>query len=174
MFQTLSIVLPAVRLIAMKVQEVAPEVDRDAVLADAQFIDAYRVAIAGTDLDARTAAERMFARSPRWIDALLRLRNIAVAPFGLKTSGTGEPNFGGMVGVFPVLSEAPEHMVLGFDDYHLDFRIVVNISTSGRGQEVTATTLVLTHNLLGCLYLATILPFHRLIARTMLRRVAIS
>jgi hypothetical protein len=115
----------------------------------------------------------MFARSPRWIDALLRLRNIAVAPFGLKTSGAGERNFGGLVGLFPVLSEAPEHMVLGFDDYHLDFRIVVNIATSGRGQEVTATTLVLTHNLFGCLYLATVLPFHRLIARTMLRRVAI-
>jgi uncharacterized protein DUF2867 len=95
----------------MKVQEVAPEVDRDAVLAGSQFIDAYRVAIAGTDLDARTAAERMFAHSPRWIDALLRLRNIAVAPFGLKTSGAGERNFGGMVGLFPVLSEAPEHMV---------------------------------------------------------------
>src|SRR3974377_1511951 len=116
----------------------------------------------------------MFARSPRWIAALLKLRNISVAPFGLKTSGTGEPNFGGMVGVFPVLSEAPEHMVLGFDDYHLDFRIVVNISTSGRGQAVTGTTLALNHTLLGCLYLSTVLPFHRLIARTMLRRVAIT
>ena len=37
---------------------------------------------------------------------------------------------------------------------------------------VTATTLVLTHNWLGRSYLALILPFHRLIVRAMLRRVA--
>ena len=33
-------------------------------------------------------------------------------------------------------------------------------------------TLVLTHNLPGRCYLAIILPFHRLIARTLLRQVA--
>jgi len=27
------------------------------------------------------------ARAPRWVDALVTLRNIIVAPFGLKTSG---------------------------------------------------------------------------------------
>ena len=43
---------------------------------------------------------------------------------------------------------------------------------SGQGQRVTATTLVLTHNLLGRTYLAIILPFHRLIVRAMLRQVA--
>jgi hypothetical protein len=34
------------------------------------------------------------------------------------------------------------------------------------------TTLVLTHNWLGRTYLAIILPFHRLIAPTLLRQVA--
>jgi len=46
------------------------------------------------------------------------------------------------------------------------------VAASGHGQRVTATTLVLTHNLLGRSYLAIILPFHRLIVRTLLRRVA--
>ena len=37
-----------------------------------------------------------------------------------------------------------------------------------------ATTLVKTHNLFGRIYLATILPFHRLIVRNMLQRVVAS
>ena len=60
----------------------------------------------------------------------------------------------------------------GFDDHHLDFRVVVDVTTSGEGQQVTTTTLVRTHNRLGRAYLAIILPFHRLIVRTMLRQVA--
>ena len=41
----------------------------------------------------------------------------------------------------------------------------------GKGQNVTLTTLVLTHNLLGRIYLAVIMPFHRLVVRAMLRQV---
>ena len=156
----------------MKIRQVAPEVDSGALLAGAQFADAYRVALDGTTLDARSAAEKMFARGPRWIERLLRLRNTIVAPFGLKKSGAGEPAPGGMIGIFPVLSETPKRLVAGFNDHHLDFRVVVDVAPSEGGQQVTTTTLVLTHNLLGRAYLAVIMPFHRLIARVMLRRVA--
>ena len=155
----------------MKIREIAPEVDSTALLAGAQFVDAYRIAIDGTALNARSAAEKMFARGPRWIEALLRLRNTLVAPFGLKKSGLGEPAPGGMIGIFPVLSETPERLVAGFNDHHLDFRVVVDVASAGPGQQVTATTLVLTHNLLGKVYLAIILPFHRPIVRAMLRQV---
>ncbi len=77
-----------------------------------------------------------------------------------------------MIGIFPVLNEAPDRLVAGYNDKHLDFRVIVDIATSGDSREVTATTLVLTHNLLGQVYLAVILPFHRLIVPTMLRQVA--
>ena len=156
----------------MKIREVAPEVDSGALLAGAQFVDAYRVAIEGTNLDARKAAEKIFASGPRWIEVLLRLRNTIVAPFGLKQSGANEPAPGGMIGIFPVLSETPERLVAGFNDHHLDFRVVVDVAAAESGQQVTTTTLVLTHNLLGRTYLAVIMPFHRLIARVMLRQVA--
>jgi Protein of unknown function (DUF2867) len=156
----------------MKITEIVPEVDSGALLAGAQFIDAYRVAIGGTALDARRAAERMFGRGPLWIEALLALRNSIVAPFGLKQSGLGEPAPGGMIGIFPVLSETPQRLVAGFNDHHLDFRVVVDAAAADAGQRITLTTLVLTHNLLGRAYLAAILPFHRLIARVQLRQVA--
>ena len=155
----------------MKVHEIAPDVDPGSLLCGAQFADAYRVAVEGYALDARTAAEKMFARSPRWLEALLRLRTLVVAPFGLKTSGHGEPAPGGMIGIFPVVSETPERLVAGFNDHHLDFRVVVDVAVLANGQEVTTTTLVKTHNWLGQTYLAAIMPFHRLISRAMLRQV---
>ena len=156
----------------MKVHEVAPNVDTAVWLAGAQFADAFRIEVDGLPLDAQMAAQRMMGRSPRWVESLLSLRNALVAPFGLKTSGAGEAAAGGAIGIFPVLSETPERLVAGFDDHHLDFRVVVDVAAFGQGQQVTATTLVRTHNLLGRTYLAIILPFHKLIVRTMLRQVA--
>jgi hypothetical protein len=158
----------------MIIREVQPEVDRGAVLAGAQFADAFRVTVADAGLDARGAAERMFSRSPHWVAALLDLRNMIVAPFGLKTSGADEPNAGDMIGIFPVLDATPERLVAGFDDHHLDFRIVVDVAPAGRGLDVTATTLVLTHNWIGRAYLAVIMPFHRLIAKTLLRQACLA
>lgn len=156
----------------MKVREVDPNVDPGALLPGAQFIDAYRIAVEDAAVDARQAAERMLARGPRWIDALLTLRNLIVAPFGLKTSAPNQSGTADIIGLFPVLSQTPDRLVAGFDDKHLDFRVVVDVAGSGVSRNVTATTLVLTHNLLGRVYLATILPFHRLVIRAMLRQVA--
>lgn len=153
------------------VREVAPEVDANAWLSGAQFIDAYRVDVEEAALDAREACTRMVCDGPRWIDALLRLRNILVTPLGLKTSGAGEPAPGGMIGLFPVVSETPERLVAGFNDRHLDFRLVVDVTGDTAKREVTSTTLVKTHNLLGRLYLALIMPFHRLVVRGMMGRL---
>lgn len=156
----------------MTVREVAPEVDADTLLAGAQFADAFRVEIDERDLDARRATERMMGRQPRWALALLSLRNFLVAPLGLKTSGANPAAPREMIGIFPVVSETPGRLVAGFNDRHLDFRVVVDVTPSGDLKQVTATTLVLTHNRLGRSYLAIILPFHRLIVRAMLRRIA--
>jgi len=154
------------------VREVTPEVDAEAVLAGAQFIDTFRVEIGAATVNAREACTRMVLHGPRWIDALTRLRNILVAPFGLKKSGEGAPAPGGLIGLFPVLSETPERLVAGFDDSHLDFRIVVEVAGEAVLRHVTLTTLVRTNNLLGRTYLAFITPFHKLVARSMMGRLA--
>ena len=156
----------------MQVRAVDPSVDTGPLLAGAQFSDAFSIAVDGAALDARQAAENMLGYRPRWIKALMALRNYLVTPFGLKTPTRNRPVSADTVGIFPVLSESPDRLVAGFNDKHLDFRVVVDVASAGPGQQVTATTLVLTHNLLGRFYLAIILPFHRLIVRAMLRRVA--
>jgi hypothetical protein len=156
----------------MRVREVAPNPDCGALLPDAQFIDAHCVDIGDADIDAREACVRMVLHAPRWIDAMIGLRNILVSPFGLKTSGKGEPAPGGLIGLFPVVSETPERLVAGFNDYHLDFRLVVDVNNIREGRQVTSTTLVRTHNLLGRAYLALIMPFHKLVVRSMMRQIA--
>jgi hypothetical protein len=156
----------------MTVQEITPRADTRPLLAGAQFSDAFSVAVDDTALDARGAAERMLGYRPRWIAALMALRNSLVTPFGLKTPSPERRTAADTVGIFPVLSETPGRLVAGFDDRHLDFRVVVDVASPGPGRQVTATTLVETHNLLGRLYLAVILPFHRIIVRAMLRQVA--
>jgi Protein of unknown function (DUF2867) len=156
---------------AMTIREVEPDVDREHVLAGAQFADAFRVTVTDAKLTARAAAERIFSRNPRWVQSLLDLRNAIVAPFGLKTSGADGVSAQGMIGLFPVLCVTPERLVAGFDDHHLDFRIVVDVAPVGDGREVTATTLVLTHNWFGRAYLTAIMPFHRMIAKALLKQV---
>lgn len=154
-----------------RVREVTPEVDPGTVLPGAQFADAHRIEIGAMPVTAREACTRMVLQGPRWIDALLRLRNLLVKPFGLKTSGEGTPAPGGLIGLFPVLSETPQRLVAGFDDSHLDFRIVVDVSGDAVGRHVTSTTLVRTHNRLGRTYLALIMPFHKLVVRSMMGRI---
>jgi hypothetical protein len=156
----------------MKVHEVDPNVDANVLLAGAQFIDAYSIVIANAALDARRAAEKMLARGSRWIETLLALRNYLVTPFGLKTSAANEARASETIGIFPIISQSPDRLVAGFDDHHLDFRVVMDVASSGHGQRVTTTTLVRRHNRLGRTYLAIILPFHRLVVRAMLRQVA--
>jgi hypothetical protein len=155
----------------LKVRAIEPNADTAALLTGAQFSDAFTVTIDGAAFPARHAAERMLGRSPRWIRALMALRDYLVTPFGLKKSPSAA-TYADTVGIFPVLSDTPNRLVAGFDDAHLDFRFVVDVASSGEGQRVIATTLVLTHNRLGRVYLAIIMPFHRLIVRAMLRQVA--
>ncbi|MDH8447809.1 DUF2867 domain-containing protein, partial [Klebsiella pneumoniae] len=62
------------------------------------------------------------------------------------------------IGPFPVISETPQRLVAGFDDKHLDFRIVVDVTGGAGGRQVSATTLVKTNNSLGRVYLTIIMP----------------
>jgi len=122
----------------MKVHLVEPNLDTAPLLPGARFGDAYSVALDEAALTARQAAERMLGRGPRWIDLLLTLRNVLAAPFGLKTGTPSAIAASDRIGIFPVVSQTPDRLVAGFDDKHLDFRLVVDVARAGRGQRVTA------------------------------------
>lgn len=156
---------------AINVRGFEPDSGMKAFLPGAQFGDSFRVTVDDKALDARQAAERMFLRQPGWISGLMKLRNAIVAPFGLKRPTHRKALAANSIGPFPVISETPQRLVAGFDDRHLDFRVIVDVAEQASHREVTATTLVMTHNLLGRVYLTAIMPFHRIIVPAMLRQI---
>lgn len=100
---------------------------------------------------------------PVWITGLLRLRNLLVMPFGLREVEKSD----NAIGIFPVVAEDETEIILGFDDSHLNFRISVLCT----GTKVYFATWVHRNNRFGRFYLATIMPFHKLIVRRSIRAV---
>ena len=135
-----------------------PCADADRILPGHQFADAYKVP-APHRMNAIEATRLAFAHGPAWVRALMGLRNRLGRLVGLRPARASG---------FPVISQALDEVVLGFDDKHLDFRIVVSVA----GGFATVTTLVRWHNAWGRAYLTAIMPFHRVIAARMIEGVA--
>lgn len=157
----------------MKAREIPVTLPHSA-LPDADWADCFEVLGGEPGLTAEAAARRAFTRMPGWVGGLMALRNLLVKPFGLKGDPEAASQEAQRVGMFPVLSKSPAQYVLGFDDRHLDFRIVVETETlPDRQTAVRMMTLVRRHNRLGRFYLAAIMPFHKLIVATTLSRISI-
>ncbi|MGE4327721.1 MAG: DUF2867 domain-containing protein [Pseudodonghicola sp.] len=127
-------------------------------VAPGDFLDTYSIA---TPLSARQALE-LALRSPNWARSLLKLRDTLVSPLGLKTASSG-----GRPG-FPVEYETEDEVLVGMDDRHLDFRITV-LKHDGI---VHIATWVHRNNALGRVYLALVMPFHKLILQIAIKRIA--
>lgn len=125
------------------------------------FLDCFSVS---SNLSSRHAAE-IITDFPGWARFLLHIRRVLTAPFGLSTDG---PEASDKVGPFPVEIETESELIAGFNDKHLEFRVSV-FTQNGR---VSLATWVHPHNIGGRFYLKVILPFHILIARDALARVA--
>jgi len=125
------------------------------------FLDCYSV---GSSLSPRSAAQ-IVTTFPGWTRGLLAIRRILTTPFGLSNDGPDTPD---KLGPFPVESESESELIVGFNDKHLDFRVAV-LSNDGK---VYLSTWVRPHHVGGRLYLNAIMPFHILISRNGLQRVA--
>ena len=148
-----------IRVVRGPLENPAPE------LPGANFADTCHLTVHCAHVDAPLVARMMFGdAAPVWMAALMSLRDRLVGVFGLKPAGN-KP--------FPILASSPDQVVLGMDDRHLDFRIVVSVkSPPAEARQVTVTTLVRTRNGLGRLYLIAVLPFHWVISRAMMFRLA--
>ena len=124
------------------------------------FLDCY-----GCDspLSVRDATALAMAM-PGWAKALLGMRDRIVTPFGLRRASATPKD----APLFPVTHESEDELNFGFDDRHLDFRIAL-LRDRGR---IYLSTWVHPHNRLGRAYLALVMPFHVLIVRSGLNRVA--
>jgi hypothetical protein len=138
-------------------------------LPQADWADCYQLSVPAASLTAIEAARLMLGYTPFWISSLMRLRNLIVGPLlGLRTDTHDLPEGVEMIGIFPMLSQSERRVVVGFDDRHLDFRIVIDVEETGGGRRVSAMTLVQRKILIGRIYIAVITPFHNLIVTAMM------
>lgn len=125
------------------------------------FLDCYVVEASSSPRD----AANVITSFPGWAKVLVQIRKLITEPFGLSNTGPDAPD---KVGIFPVEQESESELIAGFNDKHLDFRVSV-LSENGK---VFLSTWVHPHNIGGRLYLGLIMPFHIMIARDALARVA--
>jgi hypothetical protein len=130
------------------------------------------------DQSAEELARLVFDQQPVWVEFLMNMRNRIVKPFGLKTGheesfsiddpqATKQPQRE-TVGLFEVYQQSDKEIVLGADDWHLDFRVSIRKSEG----KVQLASWVRPHNWVGRIYLALIMPFHHLIVAHSTKRMA--
>jgi len=134
--------------------------------------DAYAVALPPeASLDPERLARFVLSQQPTWIGRLMRLRDALMGPFGVKTAQqlqAGDAGRHGRIGIFRVCEIAPDEIILGEDDSHLDFRLSLLV----RPPQLIVSTVVHCHNRLGRCYIRVIAPFHRAVVQAILRQAA--
>ncbi len=151
----------------------------DSLIADwyprSQLLDSYAIDMSSAPAGSmRQLATLAFGDPPAWFRALLAIRDAAMRPLGVKSSRQlreGGPA-AARVDFFPILAECGNEIVLGENDRHLDFRMSLLRIPAGSHTTVVATTAVHIHNGLGRTYIAVIRPFHHLVVRRSMARLA--
>ncbi|PJI95883.1 uncharacterized protein DUF2867 [Acidovorax sp. 69] len=162
-----------------------------ATLHGAHFFDAYTVADPQPGTSALQTWLNVVARTPRWTQQLLAVRNTLVQLVGLKGVGqlgdvhplasggsASDPSsyrVGDPVGIFLIRHLSDTEVVMGQDDKHLDVQVSLTKHPQANGPAtVVVSTVVHIHNTLGHVYMAIIAPFHRRIVQVMLKRLVTS
>jgi Protein of unknown function (DUF2867) len=145
------------------------------------FMDCFSVEISNRwaceTASMQELANLIFSVNVPGADQLMRLRDTIVKPLGLKTSDdleadgvsgqVGDQQVGDRMGLFRIYSIDEHEIILGEDDTHQDFRVTL-LRSPGQPTKLYVATCCQRHNWFGFLYLATILPFHKLIVKGML------
>jgi hypothetical protein len=133
------------------------------------YIDSYRV-MKQTDASIEQIAAQIFAL-PAWIMTLIRIRDVIVRPFGLKTGkDIGAEAKKTRETFFTKIAQTENELVMGECDRHLDFR--VSVLADRASSLVFLTTLVHYNNSGGKFYFFFVKPFHKIIVKSAMRKYA--
>jgi hypothetical protein len=142
------------------------------------FHDTFEIEIADGKSSPLALMLQAFARTPAWVDGLMKLRNRIVSLCGIKDVGALsniDPNkpvesyrVGDRVGVFTIDSLTDNEVVFSDSDKHLNAQISVYRYDSGTPR-IAVTTAVQVHNLLGRAYLLFVIPVHKRVVPAILR-----
>jgi hypothetical protein len=146
-------------------------------LPGADYVDAFEAPLDRADAPMIEVYKAIRTRPPRIVSSMMRLRNLLVAPFGLKggdlrvrapIDARRPLEIGDVVGGWRLYGLEADELLVGLDDKHLDFRVSFRRRAHADGPSIVVATAVKTHNALGRTYLRLILPFHRRFVRLML------
>ena len=148
----------------------------------ADFADCYTLPDPHPELDALHTYLAVFARTPRWMHALMAIRNGVVRHLGLKSASGlrgDEPHKppasyqpGDRVGIFILAQVTPCEAVVFDDDKHLKVQLSLFKHTVNDRPMVSLSTVVHIHNRLGRAYMSVVGPVHKLIVPLMLAQAA--
>jgi hypothetical protein len=132
----------------------------------ADLSDAFAIALPHpAAADVVELAKAVFSNPPPIVAPLMRLRDLIMARFGVKTAAeirraaAQQPL--GAIGAFRVKEIASKEVVMGEDDRHLNFNTSFLVRQTAEGRELVWSTVVHCNNRLGRFYLAAIAPVHR-------------
>lgn len=137
---------------------------------DAHFRDALLIARNKPELSPSETQHAVFNYMPGWVSTLMKLRNTLVKLFGFEV---GQANFktkkvelevGDKAGFLTVLEKFDDEIISGAEDKHMQFFISVKLTDNN----IVISTLVNKKTLMGKLYVNSILPFHYIIARSVM------
>lgn len=139
-------------------------------LPGADWADRYEVIVFTSRMTAAEAAWRALGSAPRWVRNLLSFRKRLVPLVGL--NATADTRHSDLIASLPLMHSDDSQQVFGYDDRHLHFRLIVDVAEGpADGQIVGMTTLVRRRSLVGWLYLAAAIPFHKAIIPSLLTAV---
>jgi hypothetical protein len=151
-------------------------------LADASFYDAYSAPLCDGTLSPTEIFLRTSRATPGWVATLMSIRNGIVRQLGLKDVGSmsgetrkaaSEYQIGDRLGIFTVMGQTQDELLLGIDDSHLDVRVSVLKPSGKKSSSYVVSTVVHVHNWLGRIYMAPVGRIHPLVVRAMMRRTPI-
>lgn len=150
-------------------------------LPRAFFADCWTVSVPSKNITAMTLYIESMRRMPSWANGLMRLRNKIWATIGIKNLGSFNEILhlkhacdyieGDRVGIFTVVTNQRNEVVLEDCDKHLNVRVSFHISDQGPQTSVAVTTVVHVKNWLGRLYMVPVYPIHKLILWRSMRQI---
>lgn len=134
------------------------------------FRDALVAKATHNHLSPSQTQHAIFAYLPQWVNGLMRVRNCIVSVFGFKVGKdslrpeSSELSVGDRAGFLTISEKFEDEIISYAEDKHMDFYISVAIKNGN----IVVSTLVNQKTLIGRMYVNLILPFHYIIARTVI------
>lgn len=150
-------------------------------MAGAYFCDIHQIEMPRSHKTALQIYLDVVSQTPLWINVLMDIRNfVGKTVLGLKDLGrlesvgeviaSNQMPEGARIGIFTLCHLSDKEVILGDSDKHLTVALSTIKETRELQDVITVTTVVRVHNTLGRIYMLFVVPVHRIIVPTLLKR----